>query len=388
MFLPAHFEFFCPVKIHSGSKALEHLPFELAVLNAHKPLALISEDQPQTAAVAGLADAFGDSGLTLGICEGIPVNFDLACIRELTRYYRDGGYDALIALGTGPIVNVAKSLNIVISREPDDLGSPDRIGHSLRPWVLVPTTVGTGYEASSWVRLDEWQAGSAYLMPNLVVLDPRMLLSIDPRITAAGALVALTHAVETISGPHKNPFSDAYACAAVQLIAGNLLPAVQNCNDRKTMLALVNAATLAACAFSNVPAGLTHVLGNALSRHGDLAPGELMGVLLPRVLEQELTKPDSHVADLLLCIAAADRYAAIPEEQRAAQTIQLIDELRTTLHQSTGALMTLEETGINRDQLNQIAESCAVQSAGRYQELEVRAILERAWSNETDRAGP
>jgi alcohol dehydrogenase len=386
--LPERFEFFCPVKIHSGSRALEHLPFELTALNAHKPLALISEELPQTHAVAVLADAFGDSGLTLAICEGIPATFDRACIRELTRYYRDGGYDALIALGTGSIVNVAKSLNIVISGNPDDLGSLDRIEHPLSPWVLVPTAVGTGYEASRWVQLDDWRAGSAYLMPNLVVLDSRMLFSIDPRSVAAGTLAALSHAAEAISGPDKNPFSDAYACAAVQLIAGNLLPAVANCNDHQTMLALVNAATLAACAFSSVAPGLTHVLGNALSRHSDLAPGEIMGVLLPRVLEQDMKKPDFHVADLLLCLATADQYAAIPEEHRATQAIQLINELRTGLHQSPGSPMTLEQTGINPDELDQIAENCAAQSAGAYPQRDVRAILDKAWSKETGRDRP
>jgi alcohol dehydrogenase len=388
VFLPERFEFFCPVKIHSGNKALEHLPFELNALNAHKPLVLIAENSPQTEAVDVLADAFGDSDLTLGICEGIPAAFDRACIRELTSYYRDGGYDALIALGTGPIVNVAKSLNIVVSGKPDDLRRLDRIEHRLSPWVLVPTAVGTGYEASRWVRMDDWHAGSAYLMPNLVVLDSRMLFSIDPRSVAAGTLAALSHAAEAISGPDKNPFSDAYACAAVELIAKNLLPAVENCNDRQTMLALVNAATLAACAFSSVAPGLAHVLGCALSRHGDLAPGELMGVLLPRVLEQNMKRTDFHVADLLLSLAAADRYAAIPEAHRAAQTIQLIDELLTGLHRSAGSPMTLQETGINPDELDQIAGSCAAQSAGAYQERELRTILEKAWSNGTGTAGP
>jgi len=74
MFFPHHYEFFCPVKTHSGNRALEHLPVELDALNARKPLVITGKDAAKAGLVDVLIHAFRDSGITIGVFDGVPAS--------------------------------------------------------------------------------------------------------------------------------------------------------------------------------------------------------------------------------------------------------------------------------------------------------------------------
>ena len=83
MLLPENYEFSCPVKVNSGNKALEHLPFELDILNARKPLVITTKDATDRGLVNIIIDAFKGSGVTIGIFDAVPSSPDVKLIREL-----------------------------------------------------------------------------------------------------------------------------------------------------------------------------------------------------------------------------------------------------------------------------------------------------------------
>jgi alcohol dehydrogenase len=148
MYLPERYEFFCPVKINSGNRALEHVPFELDALNARKPLVVAGKDVGERGLVGVIIDAFKDSGLAIGVYDGVPSAPDLKLIRELFNIYRDRGHDALIAIGGGSAADTAKVLNIAVSGKPEDIegcAGENLIKKPLKPLIIVPTTAGTGY---------------------------------------------------------------------------------------------------------------------------------------------------------------------------------------------------------------------------------------------------
>ena len=72
MEIPLHFEFFCPIRIFSGSRALEHLPGELRALNASRPLVLATQGTADRGLTRILVKAFADSGMSLGLHEAAP----------------------------------------------------------------------------------------------------------------------------------------------------------------------------------------------------------------------------------------------------------------------------------------------------------------------------
>ena len=234
MYLPEHYEFFCPVKINSGNRALEQIPFELDALNARKPLVIAGKDDSERGLVDVIIDAFKDSGVAVGIFDGVPSAPDLKLIRELFNIYRDRGHDAVIAIGGGPVADTAKMLNIAVSGKPEDIegcAGENLIKRPLKPLIIVPTLAGTGYEVSKYAFFAGRVYASHFLMPHLAVIDPRMTIPEDAVTTAATALIALTHAVEAYTGSGKNPLADAYAYTAIQLIMEHLVNVIRDQRD-------------------------------------------------------------------------------------------------------------------------------------------------------------
>ena len=121
MQLPDYFEFMCPVKTGSGNQALEHLPSDLAALDARKPLILTEKRNREKGLVNHLVQAFKTWNITLGIYDGIDETSNLGTVKDLYRLYLDRGFDCIIALGNGNVMNVAKVLNIAVSGKPEDL---------------------------------------------------------------------------------------------------------------------------------------------------------------------------------------------------------------------------------------------------------------------------
>lgn len=361
MCLPEHYEFFCPVKINSGNRALEQIPFELDALNARKPLVIARKDASERGLVDVIIDAFKDSGIAVGIFDDVPVAPDLKLIRELFNIYRDGGYDAVIAVGGGSVADTAKVLNLAVSGKPEDIegcAGEDHVKKPLRPLIIVPTLSGTGYEMSRHAFFDGRDYSSHFLMPHLAVIDPRMTIPEDAVTTAATALAALAHAVEAYTGSGKNPLADAYAYTAIQLIMEHLVNVIRDQRDRKGCLALANAHAMAGCAFSNVDVGVAHKLGKVMGDLCHLPPGLCMGMLLPHILEREMSEGGYHISDLLLPLAGFDAHASMAENLRARRAVDILHDLLKDLSAASGGAIPRlwKDAQVSEDTLQDIAQ--------------------------------
>ena len=177
---------------------------------------------------------------------------------------------------------------------------------------------------------------SYFLLPDIAVLDSRMTLTLPPSITAATAMDALTHAVESYTCLAKNPLSDASAVSAIELIAQNLMPVMKQPDNRDGRLALAVAATLAGMAFSNAMVGMVHSIGHALGAVCGVPHGTCMAILLPYGLEYNRHRNGHLTAELLLPLEGADVYAQTPMVQRADRVIARIRELNQSLYDITG----------------------------------------------------
>jgi len=361
MYFPERYEFFCPVKINSGNRALEQIPFELDALNARKPLAIAGKDAGETGLIDVILGAFRDSGIAVGVFDGVPVAPDLKLIRELFNIYRDRGYDAIIAVGSGDVADTAKVLNIAVSGKPEDIegcAGEDLIRNPLKPLIIVPTLSGTGYEMSRYASFDGRDYASHFLMPNLAVIDLRMTVPEDAVTTAAASLAALTHAVEAYTGSGKNPAVDAYAYASIQLIMEHVAHVIGDQHDGGGRLSLANAHAMAGCAFSNVAPGTAHKLGQVIGDLCHLPPGLCMGMLLPHVLKREMSEGGYHISDLLLPLGGFDAYASTAADLRARKAIDILyDLLRDMSAASGGAIFHLwKDAQVSEATLQKIAQ--------------------------------
>ncbi|MCA9533406.1 MAG: iron-containing alcohol dehydrogenase [Myxococcales bacterium] len=389
------FEFFCPVKIVAGAAALDHVPYELAALGATKPLIITDKGVRG----AGLVDVVLGAILHAGsapppVYDDVPPDSGTDVVAAIARHYRAAGCDSLIALGGGSVIDTAKAVNILVSEGGDDLHAYAGTGvvkRRLRPLFVLPTTSGTGSEATSVAVIRDSQSGaklpfmSPFLMPDAAVLDPRLTLGLPPLFTAATGMDAMTHAVESFLCLAKNPLSDAYATAAIRKISEHLVPLLDDPSNAQRRLELALAATMAGVAFSNSMVGLVHSLGHSTGALCHVPHGVCMSVFLPYVLEYNLDTRREAIGELLLPLAGAETYAATRPDLRATAAIARLRTMRDQLYEQAKLPRTLAETGkVQRAQLPQIAQLAIDDGTLIMNPREVRyedalAVLERAF---------
>ena len=362
----SYFEFFCPVKVVAGALALEHVPYELSVRGATRPLLVTDRGVRAAGLLAVVQAALGSAGLDAGpVYDDVPQDSSTLAVGAIARLYRAHGCDALIAVGGGSVIDTAKAVNVLVSEGGDELSvyaGTNVLKRRLKPLFVLPTTSGTGSEVTSVSIVKDAASGvklpfvSPYLLPDVAVLDPRLTVALPAYFTAATAMDALTHAIEAFLCLGKNPLSDAYARGAIEKISHNLLEVLDAPSGPERRLELSLAATMAGIAFSNSMVGLVHALGHAVGALTHVPHGVCMSVLLPAVLEYNLPQRRQAIADLLLPLTDADTYTAVPEASRARAAIAKLRVLRDQLWARAKLPRSLSETGrVDRTQLPTIA---------------------------------
>ncbi|HLA36658.1 MAG TPA: iron-containing alcohol dehydrogenase [Rhodocyclaceae bacterium] len=392
----AFYEFFCPVKIIAGHKALEHIPFELSALSVERPLIVTDKGVRGVGLLSHIENVFAAAGLPIPVIfDDVPPDSSLHTVRNATAVYRDNDCDAIIAIGGGSVIDTSKALNVLASEGGDDLlkySGAHNLKRPLKPLFVIPTTSGTGSEVTMVAMISDTEKGvkipftSYFLLPNAAVLDPRMTLTLPPHITAMTAMDALTHAIEAYTCMAANPMSDAYATAAVQKIVGNILKVMDHPHDADGRLELAQASTMAGIAFSNSMVGMVHALGHSIGAVCHLPHGLCMSLLLPYVLEYNQDAIAERLGQLLLPLAGAEFYAATPAASRAIRSILVIRQLRDDLYARCKLPRTLQETGkVKQEQLEQIVEVAINDGSLIYNPKEadrpdLLAVLKAAWA--------
>ncbi len=390
-----YYEFFCPVKIIAGHKALEHIPFELGALSASRPMILTDKGVNGAGLIRHIENAFEGTDATVAVIfDDVPPDSSLQTVRSAAECYRQNNCDAIIAVGGGSVIDTSKGTNILVSEGGDDLlkySGTHNLKRPLKPFFVIPTTSGTGSETTSVAVVSDIDKGvklpfqSYFLMPNAAVLDSRMTLTLPPHITAMTAMDAMTHAVEAYTCLANNPMSDAYALSAIKRICSNLLTVMDNPKDKDGRLELAQASTMAGAAFSNAMVGLVHSIGHSIGAVCHLPHGLCMSLLMPYVLEYNKDVNGDRIAELLLPMVGDDKFASTPKTERAQAAINHIRWMRDELYNRCKLPRTLKETEkVSKDQFDQITElaiddGSIIVNPKESDRDDIRKILEAAW---------
>jgi alcohol dehydrogenase len=380
MVVSEHFQFSCPVKLHSGIGALAHIPFELKCLGAEKPLVLTTRDKTRWGRVRKLVSAMADERITVGVFDGIETDPQVKTVRHIARIYRSAGHDALVVLGGGPVVDTAKAVNLLVSGNSLVLESfagenPDRV--PMKPMVLVPTGWFSGTEATRYATIEKMSFDSPDLMPDLVVLDPRMFRPKAPALMADAVFTALTQAVESFVAANRNPMTDAWARASIGFIA-KYLKAVLHKPGSEGQMALANACVMAACAWSDQTPGVVYRLGRSLAKGYNLPAGIAMAMLLAHWLEQTMPIAQNHVSDLLLPLTDFDIFSGTDASLRGPLAVNRIHELVQSLYDDgPGFPKDLKAAGVPRNELEDLVDRAL--GADCPDRPAAETLLSRAW---------
>jgi alcohol dehydrogenase class IV len=219
--------------------------------------------------------------------------------------------DAVVAVGGGSPIDTAKVIAIRPAN-PDPLPAfmgLHKIGRPGLPLIAVPTTAGTGSEATKVAVITDTARGvkmmmlSATLLPRAAVVDYELTLSMPPALTAAVGVDTLTHGIEAYVSRKANALSDPLALQCISLCAQHLQNAWREPDNRPAREGMMLAATLGGLAFSNSSVALVHGMSRPIGAVFHLPHGLSNAVLLPAV-----TGFSTH--------AAPERYATVARTVR------------------------------------------------------------------------
>jgi alcohol dehydrogenase class IV len=294
---------------------------------------------------------------------GVVPDPTVASVEVAAAFLREGAHDCVIGLGGGSSIDTAKVVAVKARRDlpVSALKVPHVEDAPALPIVAVPTTAGTGSEATRVTVITDGATdekmllmGLAYL-PSIAVCDYELTLTKPARLTADTGIDSLVHAVEAFVSKKANPFSDAAALTAMRLIWPNLPLACSDPGNRPAREALMHGALQGGIAFSNSSVALVHGMSRPIGAHFHVSHGLSNAMLFPVVTQWSAP-------------AALPRYAACARAMgiaRAEESDQgAVGRLIEALHQINADLQvpSPQAYGIDRDRWNALLPLMAEQA--------------------------
>ncbi|MGO9505254.1 MAG: iron-containing alcohol dehydrogenase [Streptosporangiaceae bacterium] len=299
------------------------------------------------------------SGLRPTMWHGVTPNPKDHEIEAGFELYAASGSDVIIGLGGGSCIDAAKGVAIISGNGGRILGyeGVDKVVRPIPPTVMVPSTSGTGADVSQFAVVTDTAARikitiiSRTLVPEISVIDPRLLTTMPKWLNAATGLDALTHAIEAFVSRAHNPLTDRHALHAVSLITGHLLRTQLRPKESSPRLAMAQASLEAGMAFTNAILGATHAMSHQVGGLLDAPHGLVNGVLLPHIIRFNAQAwPHRFVP---LAAAGGIATEGVPPNEVA---LVLADRVRE-LADEVGVPSGLGELGVTADVVPQLART-------------------------------
>ena len=275
-----------------GPGALAEVGHCAARLGARRPFLVTDPGLMAAGWVAAAVAYLRQSGLHPAVWHDVTPNPKDHEIEAAFQRYAESGSDVIIGLGGGSCIDAAKGVAILSGNGGRILGydGVDQVVCPIPPTVMVPSTSGTGADVSQFAIVTDTAARikitiiSRTLVPEISVIDPRLLITMPQWLSAATGLDALTHAIEAFVSRAHNLLTDRHALHAVELITRHLLRTQLRPSEISPRLAMAQGSLEAGMAFTNAILGATHAMSHQVGGLLDVAHGAVNGVLLPHVI--------------------------------------------------------------------------------------------------------
>ena len=293
-----------PRILHIGAGASLEVANVLNSLGCQKPLIITDKMMVQLGYTDTIVTSLSNAKIQADIFADTLPEPTVASIQAGVAQVRNNEYDSIIALGGGSPIDSAKAIAILgkFGGVMQDYKFPRNVSETGLPIIAIPTTAGTGSEATKFTIITDEKSDEKMLcmgvgfMPIAAIIDYELTLSVPPRTTADTGIDALTHAMEAYVSKKANAYSDSQALAAMALIAPNLRTAYHNGNDKTARDAMMLGSTLAGIAFSNASVALVHGMSRPIGAAFHVPHGLSNAMLLPAVTEYSIVSAPQRYA--------------------------------------------------------------------------------------------
>ena len=347
-------QFNFPTIIRFGAGAVDEMPAFLFEQGCRRPLLVTDANIAALPFFKKIVVDLASVGLTVSVFHNIHKNPVKSDVYAGTDQYDANQCDAVIGLGGGAAIDVARAIVLRVHHREDLFKYDDLIGGDVYVtgpvplFVTVPTTAGTGSEVgrSAIIADDETHQKKILFSPKLLAIrvfaDPQVTFDLPPAITAATGMDALTHNMEALLAKNYHPICEGIALEGIRLIAGSLATAV-NAPTLQSRADMLLASMMGAIAFQK-GLGVVHSLAHPMSALFDTHHGLANAVNLPYGLSFNAS-----------CSAEKfERMAQVlPIAQKdAAGVIEWVREL----NQQVGIPAKLREVGVREEHLETLAQ--------------------------------
>lgn len=309
-------------------------------------------------------DSLAKAGLDVLICSDVSADPPEDMVLAAAAEARAGKVDGIVSVGGGSSLDTAKLVSVLVNSD-QPIGEMYGVGlvrGGRLPLILAPTTAGTGSEVTPIAVVTTGGAEkkgvvSPQLLPDCAVLDASLTTGLPAAVTAATGIDAMVHAIEAYTSIHKkNPVSDCLAREALKLLGSNIRIVCTEPGNLPGRSGMLLGSMLAGMAFANAPVAAVHALAYPLGGHFHVPHGLSNALVLPHVLEFNMSEAASLYAELAP-IVFPELASADPAERGPAMARKF-----AALGPELGMQSRLGDVGVSHNHLPMLAEDAMKQT--------------------------
>ena len=271
--------------------------------------------------------------------------------------YKRERCDAIIAVGGGSVMDCAKGIGIVAANKQHILSyeGVDRVPVAIPPLICIPTTGGSSADVSQFAIINNTAEHvkiaiiSKSVVPDIALVDPVTLTSLDSLLTAYTGIDALVHAMEAYVSNASSVFTDMHALKAIELIGDHLMDSIHHPLNVELRGKIMLGSLHAGLAFSNASLGCVHSMAHSLGGFLDLPHGKCNALLLPQIIEFNYNSaPEKY--EMIGQLLGVTKSSSVFREKRKAlldYTFRLLEE--------AGITNTLQDEGVKKEDISTLA---------------------------------
>ncbi len=381
-----------PRRMEVGAGASGQLARVLQELGCSRPLIVTDRMMVELGYVARIAGQLEEAGIASQCFADTLPEPTAASIRAGVEMVRQGDFDSIVALGGGSPIDSAKAIGILgkFGGEMRDYRFPRDVSEAGLPLIAIPTTAGTGSEATRFTIITDETSDEKMLcaglgfMPIAALIDYELTLSLPPRVTADTGIDALTHAIEAYVSRKASLYSDSQALESMRLLAPNLRAAFHEPGNRAAREAMMLGATLAGIAFSNASVALVHGMSRPIGAFFHVPHGLSNAMLLPAITAFSIPAAPERYADCAraMGVAAQTDSVEVANDKLLAELRAINQELKVP---------SPEQFGIARERFFELRATMARQALASGSpgnnprvptEAEIIDLYETVWNQE------
>ena len=296
------------------------------------------------------------SGLTVVTFTEVQENPDTIIVDACVVAAREAQAEAIIGLGGGSSMDAAKGCNFILTNggKMQDYWGVGKATKPMLPFIAIPTTSGTGSECQSFALISDaathakMACGDKKAAAVIALLDPELTVTQPVMVTKHTGIDALTHALESAVSTKGSDISRAYSQAAFALLADGFPKVLEEPTNFRARAQMLLGAALAGIAIENSMLGAAHACANPLTANFHVVHGEAVGVMMPAVVELNLTNPNAREIYASLAASLGITAEALPSWLRS-------------LLANSGLPSTINHWNVQKEDLPKLAAQAATQ---------------------------